>query len=57
MDAFTAGLLQRIKATETDLNRARETGDDFLVDVEQEELEDLRRLAAEHGVEVGAASA
>ncbi|MEV0037623.1 hypothetical protein ACFRR7_28700 [Streptomyces sp. NPDC056909] len=57
MDAFTAGLLQRIKATETDLNRARETGDDFLVDVDQEELEDLRRLAAEHGVEVGAASA
>ncbi|MFF3754407.1 hypothetical protein ACFYYH_28820 [Streptomyces sp. NPDC002018] len=56
MDAFTAGLLQRIKATETDLNRARETGDDFLVDVDQEELEDLRRLAAEHGVEVGAAS-
>ncbi|GAA1157255.1 hypothetical protein GCM10009654_11430 [Streptomyces hebeiensis] len=57
MDAFTAGLLQRIKATETDLTRARETGDDFLADVEQEELEDLRRLAAEHGVEVGAGSA
>ncbi|MFD5030103.1 hypothetical protein ACFVWX_05920 [Streptomyces sp. NPDC058220] len=56
MDAFTAGLLQRIKATETDLNHARETGDDFLVDVDQEELDDLRRLAAEHGVEVGAAS-
>ncbi|MFJ2114507.1 MULTISPECIES: hypothetical protein [unclassified Streptomyces] len=56
MDAFTAGLLQRIKATETDLTHARETGDDFLADVEQEELEDLRRLAAEHGVEVGAAS-
>lgn len=57
MDAFTAGLMQRIRATETDLTRARETGDDFLADVEQEELEDLRRLAAEHGVEVGAASA
>jgi hypothetical protein len=55
MDAFTAGLLQRIKATETDLTRAREAGDDFLADVEQEELEDLHRLAAEHGVEVGAA--
>ncbi|MER8067635.1 MULTISPECIES: hypothetical protein [unclassified Streptomyces] len=58
MDAFTAGLLQRIKATETDLTHARETGDDFLADVEQEELDDLRRLAAEHGVdvEVGAPS-
>ncbi|GAA3708267.1 hypothetical protein AB0910_06440 [Streptomyces sp. NPDC047002] len=55
MDAFTAGLLQRIRTTETDLTRAREEGDDFLADVEQEELEDLRRLAAEHGVEVGAA--
>ncbi|WP_043678029.1 hypothetical protein [Streptomyces xylophagus] len=31
MDAFTAGLLQRIRATETDLTRARDEGDDFLV--------------------------
>ncbi|MFE7329343.1 hypothetical protein ACFU8W_31045 [Streptomyces sp. NPDC057565] len=53
MDAFTAGLLQRIKTTESDLTRALETGDDFLADVEQGELDDLRRLAAEHGVEVG----
>ncbi|WP_016910130.1 MULTISPECIES: hypothetical protein [Streptomyces] len=53
MDAFTAGLLQRIRSTETDLRHARETGDEFLVDVEQEELEDLQRLAAEHGVELG----
>ncbi|MBT2363864.1 hypothetical protein J7E88_00550 [Streptomyces sp. ISL-10] len=55
MDAFTAGLLQRIKAAETDLTMARETGDEFLADVEQAELEDLRRLAAEHGVELSAA--
>ncbi|WP_165289360.1 hypothetical protein [Streptomyces fodineus] len=54
MDAFTAGLLQRIRATESDLSRARDEGDDFLVEVEQAELDDLRRLAAEHGVEVGA---
>ncbi|MEU5689284.1 hypothetical protein [Streptomyces venezuelae] len=54
MDAFTAGLLQRIKATESDLTMARETGDDFLAEVELAELEDLHRLAAEHGVEVGA---
>jgi hypothetical protein len=52
MDAFTAGLLQRIEATETDLTRARETGDEFLAEVEQGELEDLRRLASEHGVEL-----
>jgi len=57
MDAFTAGLLQRIESTETDLHRARESGDDFLVEVEQSELEDLHRLATEHGVELGAATA
>ncbi|MBB5937601.1 hypothetical protein [Streptomyces zagrosensis] len=57
MDAFTAGLMQRIEATETDLSRARESGDDFLVEVEQAELDDLRRLAAEHGVQLTAATA
>ena len=56
MDAFTAGLLQRIKTTESDLQDARQSGDDFLVEVEQAELEDLHRLAAEHGVQVGAGS-
>ncbi|MFE2561949.1 hypothetical protein OG361_29925 [Streptomyces sp. NBC_00090] len=54
MDAFTAGLLHRIRAAQTDLTHARETGDDFLADVELAELEDLHRLAAEHGVEVAA---
>jgi hypothetical protein len=57
MDAFTAGLLQRIESTETDLHRARESGDDFLAELEQAELEDLHRLATEHGVELGAATA
>ncbi|MBV2357418.1 hypothetical protein KUM39_24150 [Streptomyces sp. J2-1] len=57
MDAFTAGLLQRIKTTESDLSRARDEGDDFLVEVEQGELDDLRRLAAEHGVEVSTSRA
>ncbi|MBW1595550.1 hypothetical protein [Streptomyces sp. JJ38] len=52
MDAFTAGLLQRIRSTEHDLHRAREAGDDYLAEVEQSELEDLHRLASEHGVEV-----
>ncbi len=52
MDAFTAGLLHRIRTTQTDLTRARETGDDYLVEVEQAELEDLHCLAAEYGVEV-----
>ncbi|MEC4016632.1 hypothetical protein [Streptomyces sp. H27-D2] len=54
MDAFTAGILHRIQSTENDLARARESGDDFLAEVEQAELDDLRRLAADHGVQVGA---
>jgi hypothetical protein len=54
MDAFTAGILQRIRATESVLSEARESGDDFLVEVEESELDDLRRLAAEYGVDVGA---
>ncbi|MCY0939182.1 hypothetical protein [Streptomyces sp. H34-S4] len=52
MDAFTAGLLQRIRSTQSDLRQARETGDHFLVEVEQAELEDLQRIAADHGVPV-----
>ncbi|GAA3486057.1 MULTISPECIES: hypothetical protein [Streptomyces] len=56
MDAFTTSLLKRIKDTESDLFRAREAGDDFLVDVEQEELNDLHQLAAEHGVEIDMAA-
>lgn len=47
MDPFTRSLLDRIRATESDLTRAREEGDDFLAEVEQAELDDLRRLAAE----------
>ncbi|MDT0323255.1 MULTISPECIES: hypothetical protein [Streptomyces] len=57
MDAFTAGILQRIENTQSDLHRAREAGDLFTMDVEQAELDDLHRLAAEYGVEVGARSA
>jgi hypothetical protein len=56
LDAFTAGILQRIENTESDLHRAREAGDVFTMDVEQAELDDLRRLAAEHGVHVSSGS-
>ena len=52
MDAFTTGIMQRIRNAESDLHRALETGDDFLAEVEQAELDDLHRLAAEHGVVV-----
>lgn len=52
MDAFTAGILQRIRNAEDDLRRAMESGDEFLTEVEQAELDDLRQLAAEHGIEL-----
>ncbi|MBT2382502.1 hypothetical protein [Streptomyces sp. ISL-11] len=55
MDAFTAGILQRIESTRFDLDQARRTGDEFLAEVEQAALDDLHRLAAEHGVHVAAA--
>ncbi|MDH6122980.1 hypothetical protein [Kitasatospora sp. GAS204B] len=51
MDAFTAGILQRIRNTEQDLHRALESGDDFLAEVEQSELDDLRRIATDHGID------
>jgi hypothetical protein len=51
MDAFTAGIIQRIRNAEADLHRALESGDEFLAEVEQSELDDLRRLAAEHGID------
>ncbi|NEA40641.1 hypothetical protein [Streptomyces sp. SID11385] len=57
MDAFTAALLQRIRNTKSDLDRARRSGDDFLVDVEESDLDDLRRLATEHGVDFDAVQA
>ncbi|MDH6113143.1 hypothetical protein P3T36_005622 [Kitasatospora sp. MAP12-15] len=52
MDAFTAGILQRIQNAEQDLHRALESGDEFLAEVEQSEIDDLRRLAADHGVDL-----
>ncbi|WP_202512533.1 hypothetical protein [Streptomyces sp. SID3343] len=52
MDEFTAGVLRRIRETEQSLKQACDTGDDFLVEVEQSELDDLLRLASEHGVRV-----
>ena len=52
MDEFTAGVLRRIRDTEQSLKQAFEEGDDYLVEVEQAELDDLLRLASEHGVQI-----
>ncbi|MEU5186883.1 hypothetical protein AB0G83_06975 [Streptomyces klenkii] len=55
MDAFTAGILQRIETTRSDRDQARKLGDEYTAEVEQSALDDLHRLAAEHGVKVSAA--
>jgi ribosome-binding protein aMBF1 (putative translation factor) len=51
MGEFAAGLRQRIRETRTALRRAMESQDSYAVQIEQSELEDLLRIATEHGVE------
>jgi hypothetical protein len=50
MGQFIASIQERIRDGEAELRRAHEGGDDYLAEVRQAELEDLRRLANEHGV-------
>ncbi|KWX00335.1 hypothetical protein C3Y87_04840 [Carbonactinospora thermoautotrophica] len=52
MREFTSGIQQRIRDAEEALKRALDDGDDFSVDVHQAEIEDLRRLAADNGVQL-----
>jgi len=50
MGEFTAVLQQRIKHECASLNAARAAGDDELSDALIAELENLLRIAAQHGV-------
>ncbi len=52
MREFTVGIQQRIRDAEEALKRALDDGDDFSVDVHRAEIEDLRRLAADNGVQL-----
>ena len=54
MTEFRAEIRNRIATTRVELDRAREAGDDYLVEVRLGELESLSRLAADHGVEIEA---
>jgi hypothetical protein len=51
MGEFAAGLRQRIRDTQAALRRAIDSQDPYDVQVEQTELDDLLRIAQEHGVE------
>ncbi len=52
MSEFSIGIQQRIRQTEAALRQAVESGDEFMAEVEQADLDDLIQLAAEHGVRV-----
>lgn len=51
MGEFVAGLRQRIHDTQISLRQAQESQDSYAVQIEESELEELLRIAAEHGVD------
>jgi hypothetical protein len=51
MGEFVAGLRQRIHDTQVSLRQAQESQDSYAVQIEESELEELLRIAAEHGVD------
>lgn len=50
MGEFTITIERRLDQAYQDLKKARCTGDDYLADTLSAEIDDLRRLADEHGV-------
>lgn len=52
MGELTATIHQRLSDAYDSLRTARDTGDDLLVDAQQAEIDDLRRTAADHGIDL-----
>ena len=52
MTEFHHEITHRAVRAVQSLRAAEESGDDYLVSVQQAELENLARLAAEHGLQV-----
>ncbi|MEU7690181.1 hypothetical protein OHB01_01975 [Microbispora hainanensis] len=52
MQEFTAELRARLAEAREDLRRARENGDEHGVQVASGRLDNLNRLAADHGISV-----
>jgi hypothetical protein len=52
MSDFRAELRRRFRDAQAALREARETGDDYAADVRNGELDSLRRLAAEHDIDL-----
>jgi hypothetical protein len=57
MTEFHTEISRRAAHAVQSLNLARESGDDYLATVRQSELENLARLAAEHGLRIPELSA
>jgi hypothetical protein len=49
---LTATIHQRLSDAYDSLRTARDTGDDLLIDAQQAEIDDLRRTAADHGIDL-----
>jgi len=52
MTEFHAEMRDRAVTAVQSLKKARESGDDYLVEVREAELENLARLATEHGLRI-----
>ncbi|MEU7000584.1 hypothetical protein [Nonomuraea sp. NPDC046570] len=50
MGEFTHTIERRLDQAYKGLDQARSTGDDYLADTLNAEIEDLRRLAVDHGI-------
>jgi hypothetical protein len=49
---LTTTIHQRLSDAYDSLRTARDTGDDLLADAQRAEIDDLRRIAASHGIDV-----
>jgi hypothetical protein len=47
-----ATIQQRMSDAYDSLRTARDAGDDLLIDVQEAEIDDLRRTAADHGIDL-----
>jgi hypothetical protein len=52
MSEFDAELRQRYRAARDALREARETGDEYAADIRAGELDSLRRVAGQHGIDL-----
>jgi hypothetical protein len=51
MGELAAMIEQRIAEASESLRTARDEGDTFLVDAREAEIDDLRRIATDHGIQ------